>query len=153
MENEGLKIFENNWLEFEIIDRRLRLLSDSQWRTVASKDSSWKLELEQWPSNSVRSTRFVNPERSWQGKMVQLYPPPPFALSSFLFLHLFLLPSPSTSSSSLTINARSRSLPRSYSTERKYRMVTSASSPRRRTRGNPAAFVDPEVRYDSNRKN
>jgi len=46
----------------------------------------------------LRSTRFVNPERSWQapGKMVQLYSPPPSALSSFLLLHLLFLPSPTT---------------------------------------------------------
>lgn len=47
------------------------------------------------------------------------------SISSFLLLsnYFFLLSNN---------NARSRSLPRSCSTERKYRMVTSASSPRRR---------------------
>lgn len=118
------------------------------------RDSSRWLELEQWPSNLVRSTRFVNPERSWQasGKMVQLYPPPPSALSSFLLLHL--LPPPlRLYFFLLSNNKRALAFTPALLPDRKeipyghLGLVTAA-----KTRGNPAAFVDPEVRYDSNRK-
>ncbi|KMQ94318.1 leukotriene-b omega-hydroxylase 1-like protein [Lasius niger] len=85
--------------------------------------------------------------------MVQLYLPPPSALSSsfsfispFLFLsnYFFLLSN----------NKRTLAFTPALLPDRKeipyghLGLVTAV-----KTRGNPAAFVDPEVRYDSNQKN